>query len=259
RVGISPPRNDGLGSCRAAVDGVIVMDMATDLSSNVQFSPRIASSNGSGRAEMSPTARAIGEAVYCVLSLLPAVGIFVATVTLCAVGVGLSLVWVGVPVLALGLLVARLGGYLKLGLCDWLLGRPMLDPGPPPRRRSGPVGALSAVLGDPANWRAVCYWLLKMVLAPVQFGVTVGLYAFALGGAGYSLWRGWLPAQQAADGSWHRGAEFGGRFFIDSWPQMLLPTIAGLLVLAIAPTIVRALAAVDSGLMRYLLAGRPRR
>lgn len=246
------------------------MDMTTDLFLGDQLSPRIAPavatgragkspSVGTGWAGRSPTSRAIGEAVYCMLSLLPAIGFFVATVTLCAIGVGLSLVWVGVPVLALGLLVARLGGYLQLGLCDSLLGRPMADPGPPPLRRTGPVGVLSAVLGDPANWRAVCYWLLKMLLAPVQFGVTVGLYTFALGGASYSIWRGWLPAQQATDGSWHRGAEFGSRFFIDSWPQMLLPTIAGLLVLAIAPAIVRALAGIDAGLVRYLLAGRPRR
>jgi len=117
------------------------------------------------------------------------------------------------------------------------------------------MGVLAALIGDAANWRAAAYWLLKIVLAPIQFAVVIGLYSFAFGGLSYSLWRDWLPPEQAADGSWHRGAEFGRDYFIDSWPEMLIPTVAGLLVLAIAPAIVRVLVLIDRALVRGLLAG----
>lgn len=200
-------------------------------------------------------APAIGDAVYCLLSFVPAIVFFVLTVTLCAVGLGLSLIWIGVPVLALALLTARLGAYLQLAMCAALLNSPMPDPGPPPRRRGRSMGVLAALIRDAANWRAAAYWLLKIALAPIQFGVVVGLYSFAFGGISYPLWRGWLPPELAADGSWHRGAEFGRDYFIDSWPQMLIPTVAGLLMLALAPAIVRVLVLIDRELVRGLLAG----
>lgn len=122
-------------------------------------------------------APAIGDAVYCLLSFVPAVVFFVLTVTLCAVGLGLSMIWIGVPVLALALLTARLGAYLQLAMCAALLDSPMPDPGPPPRRRGGPMGVLAALIGDAANWRAAAYWLLKIVLAPIQFAVVIGCIA----------------------------------------------------------------------------------
>ncbi len=46
---------------------------------------------------------------------------------------------------------------------------------------------------------------IKIVLAPLTFGVAVGFYAYGLGALTYSLWRPFLPEEMASDGSLHRG------------------------------------------------------
>lgn len=210
------------------------------------------------RRPRSAAAEALAQAVYSLISFPLALVFFIVTWVVCSLGLGLAVIWVGVPLLALGLLIARFGAFLQLGLYESMLDRPMNYPGPRPRRRrrSGALGMLATIIGDAGSWRAVGYWLTKMVLAPVQFGLMVGFYGYGLGAVTYPLWRRWLPAQRASDGSWHRGSSFGTNFFIDTWPMMLAQLLIGLVVLMLAPAVVRAVNSIDGGLLRLLVAGR---
>ncbi|WP_037363136.1 sensor domain-containing protein [Nakamurella lactea] len=228
------------------------------------FGPEIAAPQyygGSGRPGPRPRrtgpADALAQALYGLISFPLALAFFVSVWVLCSVGAGLAVVWVGVPILALGLLIARFGAFLQLGLFESMTGTPMSYAGPSARRRShGLMGSLAVLITDSGSWRAVGYWLLKMILAPVQFGVVIGFYTYSLGTLSYPFWRRWLPAQQASDGSWHRGSSFGTDFFVDTWPRMLVQMAIGIGVLMLAPAVVRAVNSIDRGLLRVLVAGR---
>ena len=197
-----------------------------------------------------------GELVYAVIDLLPAVVFFAAILTLLAAGAGMLVIYLGIPVLMLALLVARFGGALQVGLARSLLGTPVLLPGPFQRRSPGAKGLIGAVLRDGAAWRAVLYFLIKIVLAPVTFTMAVALYSWGLGAVTYPVWRPFLPAQQAADGTWHSGAQMWNDFFVDTWPRMAVFGVVGLLVLLAAPYILRGFVTADRLLIGSLLCRR---
>lgn len=197
------------------------------------------------------SAQSWAELVYAVLDLAPAIAFFVTVVTLLSVGIGLSVIYVGVPIVALALLVARFGGLIQRALAMALLDQPTPAPGWTAPRRTGPISALGAVLRDPAGWRAVAYWVIKIVLAPVTFGVAVGFYGYGLGALTYPLWRFWLPLEAASDGSLHRGLQWWPDGYADNWPSIVLFPLLGLGVLWCAPRLVRFLVTID----RVLIAG----
>ena len=202
--------------------------------------------------------RAWGELVYAVIDLAPAIAFFVAIVTLLAVGAGLAVIYVGVPILVLALLVARMGGLVQRSLALALLDLPSEPPGWARPRRPGPVSALVAVLCDPVGWRSVGYFVIKMVLAPLTFGVAVALYSAGLGAISYPLWRAHLPEQLAANGSMHRGMQWWPDFFADGWLSMIVLALLGLGVLWCAPRIVGFFTNIDRILIVSLLAAPSR-
>ena len=196
-----------------------------------------------------------GELLYAIVDLVPTITLFALTVTLLATGVGLAVVYVGVPILAVGLLLARGGGHLQRTLAGLLLGLPVTGPGPIRRRRPGPVGTLTAVVTDPACWRAVSYFCLKIVLAPVTFAFAVSVWAAGLGGLTYPLWQPSLPYQTAPDGGVHRGAQLWPGYFVDTWPRMVVLAAVGAGLLVLAPRVVRFLTTIDRVLIAGLLGG----
>ena len=188
--------------------------------------------------------------------MAPAIAFFVLIVTLLSVGIGLAIIYVGVLILALGLLAARFGGLVQRALALALLDLPTVSPAWAAPRRPGPISALAAVLRDPANWRATAYFVIKIVFAPVTFGVAVGMYGYGLGAVSYSLWRPFLPEVVASDGSLHRGDQLWPDFFVDSWLSLTVLAMIGLGVLWCAPRVVGFLTTIDRILIGTLLAGR---
>jgi hypothetical protein len=200
--------------------------------------------------------RAWAELVYAVVDLVPAIAFFVLVITLLAVGVGLAVIYLGVLIVVLALLVARFGALVQRSLADALLDLPTAAPGWTEPRRPGPIAAIGAVLRDPAHWRAVAYFCIKIVLAPLTFSVAVAFYSAGLGAVTYPAWRVWLPAETAADGTLHRGAELWPGFFLDTWPAMIAYALVGLGVLWCAPRVVAFLTTVDRILIVTLLGRR---
>jgi hypothetical protein len=201
------------------------------------------------------SARSWGELLYAVVDLAPAIVFFVAIITLLSVGVGLAIIYVGVPIIALALLVARLGGLVQRSMALALLDLPSDSPGWAAPRRSGPISALGALLRDAGSWRAVAYFIIKMALAPVTFAVAVGFYAYGAGMVTFTLWRPFLSAELAPDGSMYRGELWWPNFLVDTWPGMVVLALLGLGVLWCAPRVVRFLTTIDRMLIVSLLAG----
>jgi hypothetical protein len=197
--------------------------------------------------------RSWGELLYAIIDLAPAIAFFVLIVTLLSVGLGLLIIYVGVPIIALAMLAARSGGLVQRSLAVALLDLPSTPPAWTQPRRPGPLSALGAVLRDPAGWRASAYFEIKIVLAPLTFGVAIGLYAGGIGAISYSLWRPFLPLEMASDGSLHRGAQWWPDFFVDSWASMAVLALIGAGVLWCAPRVVAFLTTIDRVLIVSLL------
>jgi hypothetical protein len=201
--------------------------------------------------------RSWAELLYAVVDLAPAIAFFVLIVTLLSVGIGLAVIYVGVLILALGLLAARFGGLVQRALALALLDLPTAAPAWAAPHRPGPISALAAVLRDPANWRATAYFVIKIVLAPVTFGIAVGMYGYGLGAISYSLWRPCLPEVMASDGTLHRGEQWWPDFFVDGWLSMTVLALLGLGVLWCAPRAVSFLTTFDRILIGSLLSAKP--
>ncbi len=202
------------------------------------------------------TAAAWGEFLYVLLGLATSILFFVLTITLIAVGAGLAIIYVGVPLLALGLLVARAGAYLAAGLGRVLLGWPIQPQRPIAIRRAGPIGAMTAVVRDGTSWRSVAFHVLRILIAPVAFAFSLAFYASGLGSLSYWFWQHWLPYQSAPDGTRHRGAQLWPGFFLDTWPRMLVLIGVGGILLALAPRVTRFFTNLDRALLAGLVAGR---
>ncbi|MFH8802522.1 sensor histidine kinase [Streptomyces sp. NPDC017936] len=98
---------------------------------------------------------------------------FVYVMTVLFTGVTLTLTVVGLPVLTLGLLGARLIGRFERGRARMLLGVRIDEPSPLPLRRSGNVfQGMWLVLKDPVAWRTVLYDFIRLPWGIVTFTVT---------------------------------------------------------------------------------------
>ncbi|HEY0188808.1 MAG TPA: sensor domain-containing protein [Cellulomonas sp.] len=135
-----------------------------------------------------------------------------------------------------------LAGFLVLGGRAWAalyrgMARGMLGvdvPAPAPFRRGrGFWRSLGRLLGDVPGWRAMAFLLLAFPLSLVAAVVSWTFLAVGLAGVTHWAWYRWLPAQEASDGTLHRGAQLGTDFFIDTTPRQWLMIALGLVLLLV--------------------------
>ncbi|HVX21904.1 MAG TPA: sensor domain-containing protein [Acidimicrobiales bacterium] len=174
----------------------------------------------------------------------------VAVGALGAAGIVLSVVFVGVLLLACGLRAARGLGYWQRTLARRLLGEEIPDP-EPFRPRPGFFGWLRSAFGDRAAWRSVAYVVAKVPLTVfgVWFALSVWLEAlFGIvspftGGRGLGRFGflGWLAGAGAGNGP---ETGFGTHVAV---------FLAGVLLLFVAPWTMRLVVYLDRQLMHLLL------
>ena len=194
------------------------------------------------------------ELAYALVGLPLAVFGFAFTVVTLAYGFALSLTFVGLPLLAVSSVGARWLGVADRALARGLLGMRI---GEPARlvRRPGFFGWLRSQLTDVVAWRARAYLVLRFPVAVASFIVAV---TFWVVGIGYTLaplaWVAGLShvitAHTAANVN--NGLNYGSYSF-DTWPRMWLLCAQGVIALLLAPWLVRAVTALDRGLIRGLL------
>ncbi|RVU18005.1 sensor histidine kinase [Streptomyces antnestii] len=118
------------------------------------------------------------EIVYLLTNLPVTLLGFVYVVTTLSIGVGLAVTVIGLPVLAAGLLGARLLGRAERARARGLLGLRVEEPSPLPRASvDGWFGRLWSGLKDPVGWRTMLYSFIRLPWGVLTFTVTlVGLF-----------------------------------------------------------------------------------
>ncbi|MGC5167049.1 sensor histidine kinase [Luteimicrobium sp. DT211] len=166
---------------------------------------------------------------------------------------------VGFGVTVVGLYV---GGALVVGARMWgglyrAQGRALLGvdvPAPLPFRRGrGFWGGMGRMLGDTAGWRALAFLFLSFVTNLVGAVFSLIFFGYGLGALTYGIWYRWLPLQQATDGTWHRGAQYGPDWFVDTPERIWVQAGAGVLLLLLWPQVQRGFVHVTRLLIVNLL------
>lgn len=183
------------------------------------------------------------------LYLLPALPValvaFTAVVCASAVSASLLVVWIGLPLLALSLTMAR--GFASVERVRLrALGMPV--PSRTPVARRGGWRGWMDVLRDRGSWLDLLHAVVTFPLAVVTWSLTVVWWAGALGGLSYPLWRGTLP-----DGPDDQNlAELLG--ITSTYGDIALQVGIGAAFAVTLIPVVRGLAGVQSGLSRAVLA-----
>ncbi|MDH6121282.1 sensor histidine kinase [Kitasatospora sp. GAS204B] len=131
------------------------------------------------RGDRRPEARALygaqmwREARHHLVGLPFGILVFVVTVVLLSVGVGLSVTVIGLPVLALGLRQARWFGALARSRARASLGARIEEPEPLTPTRPGVMSQVLAAVTDGLCWRSVLYCLLMLPWGIITFTLTL--------------------------------------------------------------------------------------
>jgi len=193
--------------------------------------------------------------LYAIIDMPWSILAFTTIVTLTAVGASLTIIYVGVPILMFALLLARWAGGAQRGLASGLLGWEFATVAPRKRVRSGLWGTVVDSVTDSAAWRALAYFAVKIVLAPINFGFAITFYAAGLGMVTYPAWRPFSPKVLGAGGALHRGTSLWNGTFVDTWQSMTVFAAIGAVLLLCAPYVLRALLRLDFLAMRGILVG----
>ena len=167
---------------------------------------------------------------YHVLMLCAAIVGFTYSVVTVSLGLSLAILVVGLPLTGILLLGARVVGTTVRTMTNGLLGTRIKPPLPFDRGR-GFGGFVKAGLSDTAGWRAIAFLFISLVTSIFTFTVSITFFAAGLGAVTYFYWYGYLPLQEASDGSLHRGAQFMSNYFIDTPGRIALQFVIGLVLL----------------------------
>jgi signal transduction histidine kinase len=197
--------------------------------------------------------RAGRECLYASLSLPTAFVGAVAVVATVLVGALSAMVLIVAPVLMLVLVFDRGLAHVLRWLAVSLLRLPVTRPDPPQRRR-GVLGLLTSSLADPAAWRAVGCFVVRIPCGVVQFAVGFLPWCFGAVLLSFPL----LSKVVLSPGSDPSGAEHSwgyqlGHFRLDSWLLGFSVVGCGVLVLMSAPWLTHAVLGLDRWLLPRLL------
>jgi signal transduction histidine kinase len=183
------------------------------------------------------------ETAWALLALWIGVFWFCVLVTLLATGIGLAITIVGLPILALTLVLATWGARLERSLARGLL-RVHVDE-PPTEVDEGKESwrRVLQLLTSERRWRSVLYLLLLLPVGLLEFVVAVTMWAIALGYLSAPFW--WWAVSDA-DFLWD-----GNR--LDTPWEWALVVAGGFAALLAAPWLVRGCVWLHVALMRGLV------
>lgn len=167
---------------------------------------------------------------------------FIVCVVLVSVGLGLTVLVIGLFVLAAGLAVAGWAARMqRLLLAHAGVELPPTYPTPlAPGLRGRLMG-----LTRPQPWRDLLHVLISFPVATISFSFAVTWVVGGLGGVTYALWSVWLPADTEGLPSL---LGYPGRF-----AEITFNTVVGAILLLTAPAVLRGLVAVHAAIAVALL------
>ncbi|WNE98103.1 sensor domain-containing protein [Streptomyces luomodiensis] len=114
------------------------------------------------------------EIVHLLANLPVGIACFVFTLVWLAVGLGLSVTVIGLPLLGVGLGCSRFLGRLERARARALLSMRIEEPSPLPHQPgSGLLGRLWTRLRDPVGWRSTLYALIRLPWSVVTFATVL--------------------------------------------------------------------------------------
>jgi signal transduction histidine kinase len=197
-------------------------------------------------------ARTWRELAYLLLNLPMGIIGFVWAVTTLALGAGLLITFVGLPVLVLALVGCRAIGYAERSRARSMLWLDVEEPGPVRTKGRGFFPWLGGQLGSGVNWRHAIYCLLHLPWGVFTFSVTISLFTYGWGLLTYPLWRWVFPVYFGEQGLQVYGDGHHG-WWLHTAPDMVLCVVLGLLLVLLLPWAVRGMAHVDRMLVAGLL------
>jgi signal transduction histidine kinase len=199
------------------------------------------------------TRRTWAEVGYAIVGFPLALVGFVLTVALTMAGAVLTVTLIGLPVIALLIMGARWWGGLHKGLARAMLGvevAPLREFRP----RAGLLGRLGSCLGNAEGWRAILFIVVGFPLATIRLAAAAMFWSNGVVCLTYPLLVVLFdPRNTDAHGVEHRAGMQFGDMYMDTWPRILAVSAAGVLILLLAPWVVRALVLLDRLLIPALL------
>ncbi|MFD6277265.1 sensor histidine kinase [Streptomyces sp. NPDC060209] len=196
-------------------------------------------------------ARTWRELGYVLLSLPISVVMFSFAITMVSLGLGMLITFVGIPILAAGLVVCRGFGAVERGRARGLLKLDVADPAPV-RGKGGLLSWVGAVLRSGVSWRHLVYAVLHMPWATFAFTVAVAFWTYGWATFTYPLWRWVFPAYAGVDGIQLYG-DRTHQVYLDSPFEMAVTSAVGLALVLVTPWIIRGLVSVDRAMVLGLL------
>ena len=200
------------------------------------------------------TRRARDELGYALIGLPLGVAGFAFTVATLSFGIGYAFTFVGLLLLAVASVGTRWLGVANRAVARRLLGVRVPEPAPL-MVRPGFFGWLRSQLTDVVAWRGRAYLVLKFPVAVASFTVAVLVWAV---GTAYTLaplaWAlGLDHVTVLQNGVVRRFGVSYGNYYFDSWPRIWLLFGQGVILLLLAPWLVRAVLVLDRRLIWGLL------
>ncbi|WP_055482955.1 sensor histidine kinase [Sphaerimonospora mesophila] len=195
--------------------------------------------------------RLTGDSVYVLI------GFPLATISLCLVltgvvaGVGLWIVWIGLPILALTMLVARGMGDVERLRISRVLGTELARPRyPRPPAEAGLLRRLWTPLSGGQPWLDVLHALAVFPVATVTFGVVITWWGVTLFALTYPLY-GWITSNIPDNHQLPELLGLGTGYVVDSVFYLAVGVVAA----ATLYPVVRGCAVLQASLGKVLLTG----
>lgn len=191
-----------------------------------------------------------GTLAYLVMNLPLGIASFVFVVTTVAVGAGTVIIWVGLAVLAVSMFAWRGFAQVERARVHTMLRTYIATPYRPLPEQGK---RWSVRIKDPATWKDMAYCVLLLPIGIAEFSLMVAFWATSLWMITLPIYWGWLPdSARPMVGS-------SPLFNVDTWPETLPMAAVGVLVLAMAIALTRALGIVHARYARAMLGPSERR
>ncbi|MEU7165016.1 sensor domain-containing protein [Streptomyces morookaense] len=197
------------------------------------------------------------EFLHLVLGFPLAVFFFCYAVVMTALGTGLLVTFLGVPVLALALAGTRGFGALERARARALLRLDIAEPEPVNPRirngRSGPLSWVGALLKSGTSWRHMLYAILHFPWAVFAFCVSVTLWTYSWAMLLYPAWQWVFPTYVGHPGIQLYGNADGHAVYLGGPFAIVATSALGLLLVLGTAWVIRGFAHVDRLMVTGLL------
>ncbi|MFI9720299.1 sensor histidine kinase [Streptomyces sp. NPDC052396] len=194
------------------------------------------------------------EFLYLQLNFPVALAAFVYSVTMIAVGGGLLITFVGLPILAATLYGARLFGAFERGRARLLLGLEVEAPRPvrTDNRRGGVTGWTLGLFKSDTTWRNLLYMLIHFPWAVCTFAISLPLWLMGWAALLYPAYQWMYPTWWGKPG-WDLFSTPTRSYYLDSPLDIAVTCGVGLGVVLATPWIMHGMTQVDRLLVKTLL------